>query len=132
MIPFDPELYSEAEDAMQCSYSPYSKFKVGAALRDSDGRIFSGCNVENASYPASVCAETNTICSMIAGGGKKISALALCSSGEDLCPPCGICRQVINEFASHDTPVYLFVPGKTQKKYTLAELLPHSFGDENL
>ena len=129
----DDQLVTAAIEARQRAYAPYSNFNVGAAVLDEEGRIHRGQNIENAAYPNGICAETAAIAAMIDAGGKKIVAIAV--SGGDgtlLCTPCGGCRQRIREFAAKDAPV-LIADDKTLKaRFTLAELLPESFGPENL
>lgn len=103
------ELLSNAAQAMKNSYSPYSKFKVGAALLTDEGKIYRGTNIENASYGLTICAERSAIFSAITDGAKEIKALAIVFSQKDLGPlssPCGACRQVMAEFASPDMPIY--------------------------
>ena len=126
------ELFAAAKTAQAAAYAPYSKFSVGAALATSDGRIFSGCNVENAAYPQGACAETGAISAMALGGGRKIEAILVIGDGAELCTPCGGCRQRIREFAAALTPVYVAGAEGLRAHFTLSELLPHSFGPENL
>lgn len=124
----------KACEVMQNAYSPYSKYKVGACVQAEDGSLFVGCNVENASYGLTICAERSAIFSLIAAGKKRINAIALVGSGDELCTPCGACRQVIREFATPNTPIYL-CDARTQKiveTTDIATLLPKSFGPEHL
>ena len=114
------------------AYAPYSGFRVGAAVRDADGRIHLGANVENAAYPQGVCAEAAAIAAMVTAGGRRIAAIAVAGPGPGLCTPCGGCRQKIREFATPDTPVLVCGPEGLERGFTLAELLPASFGPENL
>src|SRR5215213_426294 len=114
------------------AYAPYSKFKVGAAIRTPSGRIFAGCNVENAAYPQGACAETGAIAAMIAGGEARIGEILVVGDGDLLCTPCGGCRQRIREFAGPETPVHVAGPEGVRRRFTLAELLPYSFGPDNL
>ncbi len=123
----------EAARAIQArAYTPYSRFKVGAAILTPDGQVFSGCNVENAAYPQGACAETGAISAMIAGGGSRIAAILVIGDGANLVTPCGGCRQRIREFAAPDTPVHIAGPEGVRRSFTLDELLPFSFGPENL
>ena len=123
----------EAARAIQArAYAPYSRFKVGAAIATPDGRIFSGCNVENAAYPVGSCAEAGAIAAMVAAGETRIAAIVVMGDGEHLVTPCGGCRQRIREFASPDTPVHVAGPEGIRKSFTLDELLPFSFGPDNL
>ena len=123
-------LVDAAIDAMARAYAPYSHFHVGAALLDTDGKIWTGCNIENASYPATLCAERSAIAAALSAGVRKFAAIAVVGGPEgvlgDICAPCGICRQVLNEFCPPDLPVYLGHAGGIQT-LTLGELLPHSF-----
>jgi cytidine deaminase len=124
----------KACDAMQNAYAPYSKYHVGACVQAEDGTLFTGCNVENASYGLTACAERSAIFSLISAGKKRIKAIAIVGPGPDLCPPCGACRQVIREFAAPDAPIYLCDARtkKVVKTTNIQELLPLSFGPENL
>ena len=117
-------LFDAARAIHAKAYAPYSKFKVGAAIRTPSGMIFAGCNVENAAYPQGACAETGAIAAMIAGGEARIA--------EILCTPCGGCRQRIREFAGPETPIHVAGVEGIRKSFTLAELLPYSFGPDNL
>jgi cytidine deaminase len=125
-------LFAAARDTQRKAYAPYSRFKVGAALITPDGQIFSGCNVENAAYPVGTCAEAGAIAAMIAGGGQRIAAIVVMGDGDELVTPCGGCRQRIREFASPDTPIHVAGPEGIRRSFTLDELLPFSFGPENL
>lgn len=126
------ELWSMAKQMMARAYAPYSKYHVGACVVAEDGTIFGGCNIENASYGLTICAETNAICSLISAGKKRIAALAVIGSGDELCTPCGRCRQFIREFALPDAPIYLCDRNGIRKTVTLEEILPMSFGPEFL
>ena len=117
---------------MDKAYAPYSKFKVGAAILDSSGSFHVGCNIENAAYPIGNCAEASAISAMIASDGKEIKAIAVTGYGELLCTPCGGCRQRIREFSALDIPIIVGNEVEIKKIYTLDELLPSSFGPENL
>ena len=100
----DDDLINAAIDARKRAYAPYSKFDVGAAIRDETGRIHQGQNIENAAYPNGICAETAAIAAMIDAGGRSITAIAVAGGdGKVMCTPCGGCRQRIREFASPDT-----------------------------
>jgi cytidine deaminase len=126
------DLFEAARAAQGKAYAPYSKFNVGAALRTPSGAIFSGCNVENAAYPQGACAETGAISAMALAGERRIVEILVIGDGEGLCTPCGGCRQRIREFASSDTPIHIAGPGGLRLTTSLAELLPYSFGPENL
>jgi homotetrameric cytidine deaminase len=123
-----PELLlGRAAEAMENAYAPYSNFKVGAALRGAGGGIFTGANVENASYPQGQCAETSAIGALITSGETRIAAVAVTAERMDICPPCGGCRQRLSEFGSPETPVYLGRPGGPLETTTLGALLPLAF-----
>ena len=123
-----PELLLRAaEGAMRNAHAPYSNFKVGAALRTPSGAVYTGANVENASYPQGQCAETSAIGALVTAGETEIAAVAVVAEKMDFCPPCGGCRQRLSEFAGPDTPVHLGRPGGERKTFTLAELFPLSF-----
>lgn len=126
------ELFKSAKAAQARAYAPYSKFLVGAALRTASGAIFSGCNVENAAYPQGACAETGAISAMALAGETRIAEMLVIGDGEGLCTPCGGCRQRIREFAASDTPIHIAGPDGVRATFTLAELLPHSFGPGHL
>lgn len=117
---------------MPSAYAPYSQFQVGAAICDERGVIHQGVNVENAAYPQGSCAEAGAIAAMVMQGGHAITAIAVAGRGEVLCTPCGGCRQRIREFAAPDTPIYICGEDGLRATMTLAELLPHSFGPDNL
>ena len=119
-----------AKEESKRSYSPYSEFSVGAALLCSDGEIYRGTNVENKSYGATCCAERTAFFSAIADGKREFSAIAVYAD-KNPCYPCGICRQVMAEFANDDFEIILY-NGKDVKIYTLSELLPAGFNKNNL
>jgi cytidine deaminase len=121
------DLFEAARDAMTFAHAPYSKFPVGAAIRADDGKIYTGANIENLSFPQGWCAEPTAIGCMVMGGGKKIIEMAVIAEKLALCPPCGGCRQKISEFASADTKIYLCDEVGVQKTMTMDELLPLSF-----
>ena len=127
------ELIAAAKSARLKAYAPYSKFLVGAAVRDEKGNIHSGCNIENAAYPQGWCAETSAITAMIMSGARSIAEVAVIGGGEGLCTPCGGCRQKIREFAKGGVKIHVCgEDGKVKQTFTLDELLPASFGPENL
>lgn len=130
------KLLQAAREARQHSYSPYSKFKVGAAILDDAGRIHAGCNVENAAYPLGTCAEAGAIAAMVLAGATEIAEIAVVGGPEHgaelLCPPCGGCRQKIREFGGLTARVHLREADGRIRTLTLDELLPISFGPEHL
>lgn len=116
-----------ARNASVNAYAPYSRYPVGACLRDAQGRTWAACNVENASYGLSVCAERNAIAAMVAGGGTEIRELLVCT--RDGAPPCGACLQVMREFTPDPASVRIYLANGKEvvKQCSLAELLPHGF-----
>ena len=129
----DLDTLFEAARAIQAkAYAPYSRFKVGAAIAASDGRIFAGCNVENAAYPVGSCAEAGAISAMVAAGATRIAAIVVMGEGEHLVTPCGGCRQRIREFAAPETAIHVAGPEGVRRSFTLDELLPFSFGPDHL
>lgn len=132
MTPEDQALFEAAEGVRGRAHVPYSHFQVGAAILADDGRIYAGCNVENAAYPLGNCAEASAIAAMIAGGGKRIRRIFITGPGAAPVTPCGGCRQRIREFADADTPVICLGVEGEPLETTLGTLLPHSFGPEFL
>jgi cytidine deaminase len=128
----DSRLFAAAKRARARAHAPYSKFKVGAALRAEDGAVYAGCNVENAAYPNGVCAETSAISAMVLGGARQIREIAVIAGGTRLVTPCGGCRQRIAEFAAPDALIHVCGPAGVRKSFTIAELLPASFDVRNL
>ncbi|MCE2516487.1 MAG: cytidine deaminase [Alphaproteobacteria bacterium] len=126
------ELMKAAMAALDHAYAPYSKFHVGAAIRDENGVIHTGVNVENAAYPQGSCAEAGAIAAMVMAGGRRITAIAVAGQGDLLCTPCGGCRQRIREFAESSTPILICGDDVIKAEFTLAELLPESFGPDHL
>ena len=127
------ELIAEAFKAMENAYAPYSKYHVGAALLTTDGQIFWGANIENASYGATNCAERSAVFAAYSRGYRKdtIEALAIVSDGDRIAAPCGICRQVLSELLQGDTPIYLS-NGKDETVTNMMELLPMQFTMEDV
>ena len=125
-------LFDAAKAAWANAYAPYSRFRVGAAIRIPEGEIFSGCNVENAAYPQGACAEAGAIAAMARAGRRRIAEILVIGDGEGLCTPCGGCRQRIREFADAATPIHIAGEEGVRASFTLGELLPHSFGPEHL
>lgn len=128
----DRRLFDAALAAMAQAYAPYSKFQVGAALLAENGRIYSGCNVENAAYPEGSCAETGAIAAGVRDGARRIREIAIVGGGDGLCMPCGGCRQRIREFADAETKVHVCDASGVHRTFTCDELLPESFGPGHL
>lgn len=125
-IPWEA-LFEAAVTARERAHVPYSKFPVGAAVLTEDGRIHAGCNVENSSYGLSVCAERNAIGRAVGEGAHRVLAVAIVANTAKPCPPCGMCRQVIAEFAAPETPLRSRSPNGDEAQYTLREVLPFAF-----
>jgi len=126
------KLFNAAKNVRENAHVPYSRFKVGAAFLTGNGSIISGCNVENAAYPQSQCAEASAIGNLVTNGHSKIKEVVVIGSGELLCSPCGGCRQRLREFASLEVKIHMCNINGHLKTSTLGELLPDSFGPENL
>ena len=125
-------LIAAARAARAMAYAPYSKFAVGAAVLDEQGRIHAGCNVENAAYPQGWCAEASALAAMVLAGGRRIVAVAVCGVAPEPVTPCGGCRQKLREFAADDCPVWSVDPQSVSASFTLGQLLPASFGPHHL
>lgn len=123
----DEELLSAAQKARENAYAPYSRFRVGAALRGKSGRIFAGCNVENASFGAALCAERSAVGAAVAAGEREFESIAIVG-GSAPTLPCGICRQVLQEFSPEIAVICRGRDGGIVR-YPLKELLPHAFAD---
>ena len=131
------ELIDTALSMRKMSYTPYSHFNVGAALLSADGKIFTGCNIENASYTPTNCAERTAFFKAVSEGVKDFTAIAIAGGKEDAeeldyCPPCGVCRQVMSEFCKDDFKIILVKSETEYKEYTLTELVPERFTPDNL
>jgi len=126
------EMIALAQQAMTRSYAPYSKFHVGEVLRGANGKLYVGCNVENAAYPQSQCAEATAIGTMVMDGERKITEVLVMGQGDDLISPCGGCRQRLREFADDAVAVHLCDGDSVKLTTTLGALLPHSFGPDHL
>lgn len=124
-------LRERALATMERAYAPYSKFRVGAALLATDGGITEGCNVENAAYPAGMCAERGALAGAIARGSRHFTAIAIATEAEEPTPPCGMCRQMLEEFAPHLLIVSVTRSGR-EARWTLDELLPKAFTPHSL
>ena len=128
----DQALFKAAEAVRARAHAPYSRFQVGAAILADDGKIYTGCNVENAAYPVGNCAEPSAIAAMLAGGGKRIKRIYVTGPGSAPVTPCGGCRQRIREFADLDVEIISHGVEGVALVCTLEQLLPHSFGPEYL
>ncbi|MBN9668838.1 cytidine deaminase [Roseibium aggregatum] len=120
------ELFEAAKAVRENAYAPYSNFLVGAALRTPDGTVYTGCNVENASYPVSVCAEGGAVSAMIAGGRRLIAEMVVIGDAA-LCSPCGMCRQRLKEFGTDHLVVHVADLNGVRRSFTMDELLPAAF-----
>ena len=116
-----------AREALDRAHAPYSQFRVGACVRAASGRLYAGCNVENAAYPVGQCAAASAIGAMVTGGDLAIAEIVVATERAGPCAPCGRCRQQLAEFASPDTPVHLCGPEGIRQTVTLGELLPLTF-----
>ncbi len=129
------QLVSMAKDAMRFSYSPYSEYKVGAALLCKDGNVYTGCNIENAGYSSTNCAERTAFFKAVSEGKKDFTSIAICGGKDGVIdgvfPPCGVCRQVMREFCGDEFLLYLATKDGIET-YTLKELLPVSFRPETI
>ncbi|MBQ4559675.1 MAG: cytidine deaminase [Tyzzerella sp.] len=129
------QLASLAKDAMEKAYSPYSNYKVGAALLCKDGSVYTGCNVENASFSATNCAERTAFFKAVSEGKREFAAIAICGGKggniEGSFPPCGVCRQVMREFCKDDFEIHLLTK-EVIETYTLSQLLPVSFQPDTI
>lgn len=130
-------LVQAAFAARENAYAPYSHFKVGAALLTAGGKVYLGCNIENAAYPVAVCAERTALFKAVSEGERQFAALAVVGGleGESetpLCAPCGVCRQALAEFCPSDMPVVMATTPDDRSVMTLGQLLPESFGPQNL
>ena len=130
------KLITLAVDAMGHAYAPYSGCKVGAALLCADGTVYQGCNIENAAFGPTNCAERTAIFKAVYEGHRDFTAIAVCGGKDGVItgafPPCGICRQVMREFCRDDFIIYIVGPNGSYETATLAQLLPHSFSPEHL
>ena len=127
----DSELMDMAKEAMKSAYAPYSHFSVGAAVETDDGEVYCGCNIENSSYGATICAERTAISKAVSEGYRRITRIAICDSNNSFAWPCGICRQVMSEFAAEEFYVILEDNGKISN-FSLKELLPNSFSSKDM
>jgi cytidine deaminase len=125
-------LIAAARAAREKAYAPYSKFLVGAAVLDEQGRIHAGCNVENAAYPEGVCAEAGALSAMVLAGARRAMAVVVVGANHQWTTPCGGCRQKLREFCAPDAPITIASTEAVGPTFTLAALLPDSFGPDNL
>ena len=125
------ELKAAAVAMLDRAYIPYSRFPVGAALACSDGTVYTGCNIENAAFGPTVCAERVAVFKAVSEGHRDFVRIVIAGRSEDYCVPCGVCRQVLREFAPNIEIICLNSAGE-ERSFTLDELLPHSFGPEFL
>lgn len=125
-------LVEDAARVRDKAHAPYSKFKVGAAIRAASGVVYSGCNVENIAYPQGTCAEAGAIAAMVAGGDTQIAEVAVIADAPAPVPPCGGCRQKLAEFADPDVKVTLATTRGGTQVWTVAELLPGAFGKDHM
>ena len=132
MPDYKNKLFDAAMLAYENAYAPYSNFKVGAAVLSEKSQIFTGCNVENMSYPCGACAEMGAISNMISSGDKKIVSILVLANSVSLISPCGACLQRIKEFADDDSLIYLANLSGIQKAYKLSEMLPIAFDEKEL
>lgn len=121
------EMVALVRDVSGRAYAPYSRFRVGAVLRGMNGKLYTGCNVENAAYPLGTCAEVAAIAMLVADGERRIAEAVVISEEESLITPCGGCHQHLREFADDATPIHLCGPQGVQRTVTLGELLPFPF-----
>lgn len=126
------KLIELAKNAMSKAYVPYSHFHVGAAILTASGKLYSGCNVENAAYPEGTCAEAGAIAAMVLDGETQIKDIYVIGHGDALVTPCGGCRQKIREFSSAETMIHICGAQGVRKTLSMEALLPFSFGPENL
>ena len=126
------DLRAAALAVRERAHAPYSRFLVGAALLDETGRIHAGCNVENAAYPQGQCAEAGAIAHLVAAGGRRIVAAVVVGEAPEPVTPCGGCRQKLREFGDDALPILVADPSGLRQRYTLGQLLPDSFGPEDL
>jgi len=125
-------LLAASLQARERSYAPYSRYAVGAAVLDEQGRIHVGANMENAAYPQGWCAETTALAAMRMAGGQRATAVLVSGPGPDIITPCGGCRQKLREFAGPELLIIAADPGGIRQQWTLDQLLPFSFGPEHL
>jgi len=121
-----------AKTVLKNAYAPYSHFHVGCAIKTDKGNLYTGCNIENASYGLTLCAEASAIAAMVTAGENKIQEIVVISSGTEICTPCGACRQRLFEFSSRDTKIYMYSASDKKLEANLFDLLPHTFSANHL
>lgn len=126
------EMIARASAVRKHAHAPYSGFHVGACIRAESGRLYAGCNVENAAYPQGQCSEASAIGAMVSGGDTKIAEIVVLADGARLCTPCGGCRQRLSEFAGPEMPVHMCGPEGLRQTIPLGDLLPYAFLADNL
>jgi len=126
------ELFKHAIGAMKNAYAPYSKFHVGTCIETESGKLYSGCNVENAAYGLTICAEACAISKMASEGERQIKQIAVVITEPDVAMPCGACRQYIFEFSTAETVIHVGNTSGYKNTFSITELLPHAFGKHNL
>lgn len=126
------KLFDQATAAMKNAYAPYSKFHVGSCIETESGKLYSGCNIENAAYGLTICAEACAVCAMASAGESNIKHIAVIINGPDVAMPCGACRQRIFEFATPETMIHVGNTEGATRSYRMNELLPSAFGKHNL
>jgi cytidine deaminase len=124
-------LFEHADEARRKAYAPYSRFRVGVAVLATDGSVHLGCNVENASYPLTMCAERNALARMVVDGKKPLAVAILVASRRPT-PPCGACRQVLSELCAPSLQVRSRTSSGKEQRFTVKGLLPHAFGPDDL
>lgn len=125
-------MVQEAKRSLRAAYSPYSKVRVGASVLGADGKVYSGCNVENASYGATICAERTAVVKAVSEGNKEIKGVVIVTEAQEPWAPCGMCRQVLLEFGSPKTPVLLVSTKGKSRRFTLGKLCPASFSPKQM
>ena len=126
------KMFKLAREAQENAYAPYSNFSVGACIKTTSGEYFSGANVENVSYALTVCAEQAACSTMVSSGCRHIAEILIIGGAEDICPPCGACRQLLYEFSQEDTLIYLCNDKGLQASVNLVDLLPSAFSSKHM
>ncbi|MBN1684561.1 MAG: cytidine deaminase [Gammaproteobacteria bacterium] len=129
---YPADMFDLAYTAMKKAYMPYSKFSVGACVKDENGNLYTGCNVENVSYSLTLCAEAVALGNLVVHGGKRITEVVIVASSDTIISPCGACRQRFREFCAPGVKIHMFNQKGNHKMRTIGELLPESFDTENM